>query len=233
VSISSIKKYIDSEKEGEEQWIALSDAMAGLMMLFMLIAILFMHRVESDIINVAAKIKQLENELHKELDEEFKEDFKKWIAIINRLTVRFKEPTLLFEPGKDILKNEFKIILNNFIPRYIKIINAEKYREVISEIRIEGHTSTDYKNLSLEAAYIENMILSQNRAKSTLIHILRDIKGINHRKDWMRKYISSIGMSSSRFIKKQDGREDRDQSRRVEFRILLKTDEAVSKMKEL
>ena len=40
-------------------------------------------------------------------------------------------------------------------------------------------------------------------------------------------------MSSSRFIKKQDGREDRDQSRRVEFRILLKTDEAVSKMKEL
>jgi len=229
MNISSLKKYIEAEKEGEEQWISLSDAMAGLMMIFMLIAILFMHRVESEFINPVANIKQLEDELNKELEIEFKEDFEKWKAILNRLTVRFKEPTLLFEPGKDIIKKEFKAILDNFIPRYIKILNSEKYREAISEIRIEGHTSTDYKKLSLQDAYIENMLLSQSRAKNTLIYILKDIKRINHHKDWMRKYISAIGMSSSRFIKDKDGDEDREQSRRVEFRVLLKTDKIFSK----
>lgn len=229
MNIKNLNNILDGRAETEEHWISLSDVMAGLMMVFLLIAIVYMLKVQA----IAKDLKLIEIELHNELKTEFKDDFIKWNAVLDVLTVRFSEPRVLFEGGKDKLKFKFKRILNKFIPRYIKIINKKKYRNKISEVRIEGHTSSDYFNLSPEEAYIENMILSQGRAKNTLVYILKFIPEIKEYKVWFRNLIAAIGLSSSQLIKKTNGAEDVKQSRRVEFKILLNSGEAISEINSM
>jgi outer membrane protein OmpA-like peptidoglycan-associated protein len=228
MNLNSINNVVHGKQEPEDQWISLSDIMAGLMMVFLLIAIVFMLKIQ----NVAKNIKDIERDLHKELEIVFKDDFREWNAELDVLTIRFREPRVLFEGGKDKLRFRFKRILNKFIPRYLNIINSTRYKDYISEVRIEGHTSSDFKNLSPANAYIENMKLSQRRAQNSLVYILTIIPGIEPHRKWFRKNVAAIGMSSSRLIQK-NGTENRGQSRRVEFRILLKTDEAISKIHQI
>lgn len=229
MSLKSLNDILHGRAETEEHWISLSDVMAGLMMVFLLIAVVYMLKVQA----IAKDLKLIEFELHKELEEKFKDDFIKWNVVLDVLTVRFREPRVLFEGGKDKLKFKFKQILNKFIPGFIEIINKKKYRDKISEVRIEGHTSSDFFNLSPDEAYMENMALSQGRAKNTLVYILNFIPEINEQKTWFRNLIATIGLSSSRLIKLSDGSEDVKQSRRVEFKILLKSEEAISEISSM
>jgi outer membrane protein OmpA-like peptidoglycan-associated protein len=226
MNIESLNKALHRREETEEHWISLSDVLAGLMMVFLLIAIVYMLKVQA----IAKDLKLLEIDLHNDLQNEFKDDFKKWNAVLDVLSIRFMEPKILFEGGKDELKFKFKVILNKFIPRYLKIINSSKYRDEISEVRIEGHTSSDYYKLSPAEAYIENMKLSQSRAKNTLVYIFKYIPEINQHKNWFRKHIAAIGLSSSRLIKSPANIEDVRLSRRVEFKILLRSDEVISEI---
>ena len=59
-----------------------------------------------------------------------------WDAEIIRdsLTIRFREPRVLFEIGQAKLKPKFQNILKDFFPRYIRILNSG-FEEEISEIR--------------------------------------------------------------------------------------------------
>ncbi len=229
MNLNSLNEIVSGQGETEEHWISLSDVMAGLMMVFLLIAIVYMLKVQA----IAKDLKLIEIELQKDLENEFKDDFEKWNAVLDVLTIRFEEPRVLFEGGKDKLKFKFKRILNIFVPRYLKIINTEKYRNKISEIRIEGHTSSDFFDLTPAKAYIKNMTLSQGRAKNTLVYILQFIPEINKHKTWLRKHVAAIGLSSSRLIRFSDDTENVKQSRRVEFKILLNTEEAISEISSM
>lgn len=65
----------------EDQWISLSDLMTGLMMIFMLIAISYMMKVESDqakIREVAVLYNDLRNRLYEDLNKEFEKDLQNW-----------------------------------------------------------------------------------------------------------------------------------------------------------
>ena len=53
------------------------------------------------------------------------------------LSVRFKEPEVLFAQGEAEVRPAFKNILNDFFPRYIQILRRPKYINDIAEIRIE------------------------------------------------------------------------------------------------
>src|SRR5215472_5781181 len=46
------------------------------------------------------------------------------------------------------LKPEFQAILQDFFPRYVRILTSSKYRDAISEVRIEGHTSSDWNGVA-------------------------------------------------------------------------------------
>jgi outer membrane protein OmpA-like peptidoglycan-associated protein len=74
------------------------------------------------------------------------------------------------------------------------------------------------------------MELSQSRAKNTLVYIFKYIPEINQHKKWFRKHIAAIGLSSSRLIKSPANIEDVRLSRRVEFKILLRSDEVISEI---
>jgi len=210
----------------EDHWIPLSDLMTGLMMFFLLLAISYMVKVEAtteQIKQIAVHYKQIRAELYTDLAQEFEKDLDKWGAELDMdLTIRFKEPDVLFGSGSSELKHKFKLILNDFFPRYVAILNLDKYKSSIQEIRIEGHTSSLWNNTnSMDDAYYSNMELSQTRTRSTLQYIL-SLSQIQNEKIWLKSLLTANGLSSSKLIVDKNGVENLALSRRVEFKV--KTD---------
>lgn len=220
------------EQDTEEHWISISDMMAGLMVIFLFIAISYMLHVKDEtekIKAIAVAYIQMQLDLYADLDTAFKEDLKRWNADLDdkTLTIRFKEPDVLFEPGSIDVRSKFKKILDDFFPRYIKILRQPKYKNEIAEIRIEGHTSSEWKeDTSPEEAYIENMKLSQGRTRSVLKYVLQTIGESQEIRDWLKRHLTANGLSSSKLIT-VNGIEDRKASRRVEFRVRTKSEERI------
>ena len=234
------------EQDTEEHWISISDMMAGLMIIFLFIAISYMLHVQSDrdraieeqkeIEEIVFTYKKLISDLHVDLEEEFERDLEKWNAVLNKqtLSIRFKEPEVLFEPGKAEVRRDFKEILDDFFPRYIRILRLPEYRENITEIRIEGHTSSEWQeDTSAEEAYIRNMELSQGRTRSVLEHVLQipSIKQSKGIQSWLKPHLTANGLSSSKLIT-SNGTENKEESRRVEFRVRTNADKQIENIIE-
>lgn len=226
------------ENSQEGHWIPLSDLMTGLMVMFLLIAVIYMKRVEADSDNikeVAIAYSEVKDALYEDLSVEFKNDLPKWKAelIKDDLTIRFKEPEILFANGSSELKPSFQAILDDFFPRYVKILTSLKYRDAISEVRIEGHTSSSWERTGSSAdAYYYNMDLSQARTRSTLFYVLR-IPSVADSSEWLKHYVTANGLSSSRPILKADGSEDAARSRRVEFRVRTDAETRIAKILQI
>lgn len=207
----------------EDHWIPLSDLMTGLMMFFMLIALTYMIKVEtvdSRIRKIAVRYDELHVDLYRDLKKEFGPDLPRWGAEIHKdLSVRFREPDILFDTGSDTLKPRFKAILDNFFPRYVRILSKSKYRDSVREIRIEGHTSSFWKGAtSRDDAYFRNMALSQARTRTTLEYVLT-LPDIHKSEGWLKNRLTANGLSSSHPVLTRKGQEDRSGSQRVEFRV--------------
>jgi outer membrane protein OmpA-like peptidoglycan-associated protein len=216
----------------EDHWIPLSDVMTGLMMIFMLIAIVFMIQVQknakeiekraTNIKNLTVDYSDLRAQLYKDLSEIFKNDLQKWNAVLlSDLSIRFKEPNVQFDSGKYEIKPRFSEILNSFFPKYVDLLYSEKYRNAIEEIRIEGHTSSKWEDVKQrEDAYFKNMELSQNRTREVLQNVLRlpEVRSDNRELVWVVDHLTANGLSYSKRIF-VDGVEDPIASQRVEFRV--------------
>jgi outer membrane protein OmpA-like peptidoglycan-associated protein len=229
----------DGAAIGEEShWIPLSDLMTGLMVIFLLIAVSYMMQVEADaarIKSVAVAYSEIKDALYEDLNREFAVDLPKWKAqlIKSDLTIRFSEPEVLFAAGSSELKPEFQAILQDFFPRYMRILTLPKYRAAISEVRIEGHTSSSWNGVaSPDDAYFLNMALSQARTRSTLAYVL-GLTADREQIAWLRKFVTANGLSSSRLILDDNGVEDAARSRRVEFRIRTDAETRIAKILEV
>lgn len=189
------------------------DLMAGLLFIFILLlmgALLQVQEKAEQDEEIVKKYDQIKTQLYIDLQEEFKDDLPVWRAVIDStLCVRFQEPALLFDNNQAILKPEFKTILNDFYPRYIAILNKPEYRDNIEEIRIEGHTDSN-------GSYFHNMELSQNRTRAVLEYCMGLMQP--EQIDWAKNFITANGLSSSHPIL-TNGIENKDLSRRVEFRV--------------
>lgn len=223
------------KRDGEESWISVSDLMAGLMMVFLFIAVIYAKDADQRAKNVSEIVTEWQDselEIYLALEEEFRDDLEKWQASIQKdsLTIRFASPEILFDQNSDELKPAFAEILDEFIPRYIDLLHT-RFKDQIQEVRIEGHTSSEWRSDSTETeAFIGNMKLSQERTRSVLeysmaIHDIGEMGVL----PWMRKTVSANGLSSARTIEVDD-LEDRNASRRVEFTIRTKTKEALFKI---
>ncbi len=209
--------------EGEAHWLSVADLMAGLMMVFMLVSMVFMVNVETErnkVRDVAILYDQLRTQLYKDLKAEFADDMTRWGAELDEdLAFRFNNTDVLFDKGDADLKPEFQQILADFFPRYIRIITGESYREDILEVRIEGHTSSGWFGAKNEdEAYIRNMELSQERTRSTLAYVL-ELSSVEQDKNWLKTHLTANGLSSAKPVRDQQGDEVAEGSRRVEFRV--------------
>lgn len=220
------------EVETEEHWIAVSDLMSGLMMLFLLISVMYLailERKNDEIERVVVLYKDLREELYADLLAEFNDDLPRWGAELGEdLKLRFTNTSLLFEEGESDLKLEFRAILSDFFPRYTAILTSEAYRDDILEMRIEGHTSSSWSFAAdSDEAYMRNMALSQERTRTTL-GFLFSLEAAAHEKDWLRERMTANGLSSSQLILQDDGLEDEQRSRRVEFVVVTDAEKRLS-----
>lgn len=128
---------------------------------------------------------------------------------------------ILFDQGAYKLKEESKKELNGVLKNYISTLLEDKeIRKYIHGITIEGHTNSD-------GSYLSNLHLSQQRALEVM-QFLYESNTIN--KELLNKYVSSSGKSSSELIYNKDGSEDKDNSRRIEIKFIIKNDEAVKEL---
>ena len=127
---------------------------------------------------------------------------------------------ILFDQNAYKLKDSSKKELDVVLKKYISTLLEDKeIRKYIHGITIEGHTNSD-------GTYLSNLQLSQQRALEVM-QFLYESNNIN--KDLLNKYVSSSGKSSSDLIYK-DGVEDKDASRRIEIKFIIKNEEAVKEL---
>ena len=223
-----LKTLFHQQDDQDDQWISIADMMAGLMIVFLFIAIVNLK----DQIDKLRSFEILQDRIYNELYDEFEDDLKKWVAEIDKetLTISFREPKIQFSTGSSEVKSEFKNILNNFYPRYLNVL--WDFREDIEELRIEGHTSSRWqKALTVDEAYIKNMGLSQDRSKNVLIYILGLNLGSN--KSWAKDKIVANGMSFSKLLLKENGDEDAIRSQRTEFRVKVDSAYIIERLRKV
>lgn len=226
------------EADGDsEHWVSLSDLMTALMMLFLLISVVYMIKVQ-DSVDIPRIFKADQQQMHAQMHGQFKDKLNKWGAVLNPdLTVRFNHQDIQFATGSQQLRPEFQRALDEFFPQYLHILMQEEYRDKIKEIRIEGHTSSLWMvGMSADEAYIKNMNLSQGRAQETLIYLLTHPSLSVQERQWLKQKFRAIGFSSSQLLNSKgmvlrpNQFEDANQSQRVEFRVVTNTEDRIRDM---
>ena len=210
--------------------------------------------------------KQVRSDLYKEMNNNFTMQWGTWGASINKadLAVQFFNPDcsrvnaqsedgekpseVFFQPGKYQLTDYAKKILREFVPKYVGILTSDEFKDHIIEIRIEGHTSSDWRrNSTSEENYLGNLALSQKRARSVIAYLIElKLEEVDMETDedpfevlrgenwsWLQKRITANGLSSSQTITdKLTNKEDQACSRRVVFRVVTDGDAQLQKLLE-
>lgn len=218
-------------------WLSVSDLMTGLMVIFLFVAIAYISRVQKNQ-SVLTDYVETKNEMHQKLVQEFAADTVKWQMSIGKdLTMKFKNPTVLFATGSYELTPDFKNILDEFLPRYFNILLNDSLSNKIQEIRIEGHTDDVPIPRYDVDPYIANAMLSQQRALS-VIRYFRNMPAYKNftpeQQHLLEFWLTANGLSYGKALD-SDGRFtlqsgkpiDKTLSRRVEFRIVTTGDEVL------
>lgn len=207
----------------ESFWQSISDLMTGLMIIFMFICMGFLYDLEQQ----KGNYNTIKNQIYRDLHDEFKpEERNNWGTKIDpdTLTVMFVAPRILFGDDERIPNNEFKAVLRDFFPRYIKVIR--RYDKDIVEVRIEGNASKKYNGDSKsKEAYFYNMDLSQGRAFNVLKYVY-SLDSMKEHREWMKEKLRANGASFSKAGK------DDVASRYVEISIQRNAEEALRKLNE-
>lgn len=226
---------VEVDTSSESHWVSSTDLMSGLMLIFMLIAIAFMMQASAERDRMKASAEEWaasKAAIYEALMSEFEDDLPRWRAEIEQdsLIVRFREPTVLFEAGSTTLTVRFRQIIREFFPRYVRVLHA--FSDDLAEIRIEGHTSSEWEGASSgHEAYVQNMVLSQGRTLEVLVYSLGQIRTTDEY-SWGRAMLLAGGRSSSQLIM-LNGTEQREESRRVEFRARTNAEERLSAILEV
>ena len=135
---------------------------------------------------------------------------------------------VLFDSGKNELKQSGKALLNAFIPVYVRTLMSEENDDYVAEIIIEGHTDTD-------GTYLNNLALSQERARAVVSYCLSgEMTGLSYaEKEVLQSIITANGRSYSDPVYAADGTVDKEASRRVVFKFRMKDSEMIDQMSEI
>lgn len=246
--------FLNKNHSDDENWMPIADMMASLFVIFLFIAIVSIHNVskikaitgwdeeqsivglkllekqEADLNSIRYIIfdlQQIKEKIYQDLENEFKSDLPIWQAEIdpNTLIFRFNEPEILFHPSSAEIRPRFQEIISSFFPRYLSVL--DKYFSEIDEVRIEGHTSSEWSGaIDVNEAFSKNMELSQQRTQSVLIFCL-GLTLSGEQSKWIRRKVTANGFSSTRLKTDKSGAENKKASRRVEFRVYLNEEQVI------
>lgn len=235
-----MRRKIDIEQTENPFSLSIGDLMAGVLFIFVLLLASTMldiqQKAEADA-KIAERYNNVKSDIYLDIAKEFHDDLASWNAIVDStdLSVRFLTNEALdakvsyFSKGSPVPSDSYKAILNDFFPRFLQVISDPLYRESIEEIRIEGHTDSD-------GGYMYNINLSQGRAREVLNYCLKIADSMENGEElinWARYKITANGLSYSHPILNADGTENKDLSRRVEFKIRTNAEQQLEEIAKI
>lgn len=141
----------------------------------------------------------------------------KSLRIKEDLTIEFLDHGLLFKVGEHKLNSAQKKFLDKISSRLVDFLY--RHKEFIDTLEVNGHTSSEWGKSDFTNRYLKNEKLSMQRSFETLSHIFKkqDLK----KQAWLSEILKGSGLSYSKRIMHSEG-ENREYSRRVSFKIILK-----------
>jgi outer membrane protein OmpA-like peptidoglycan-associated protein len=195
---------------------SLTDLMTSLMVIFVLLLVATWH-------NAAAKGESTRNLILDKLSQELQRFVQKGVSVEKDpadplgLLVVVPEGLLNFAVDRTEIPEGGLTFLSDFSPTLARTACSDKYRKEISSIVVEGHTDstgTDEHNLQLSA----------ERSLAVVLRTL-DILGRKEPEDkaCFLDFLSANGRGSKELMRDENGNEDRDKSRRVVFKIRVRS----------
>lgn len=222
---------------------SLTDLMTSLAIIFILLLVVSLNNAQEGIATVRQKLEQTQNELDAARMESKRTRNEILVALKNALNVFSaqgvkveldpKDPlgllVLVPEGLLQFVRNRAEIpqggidFLKDFIPKLVTTACSDKFKGEINSIVVEGHTDssgTDEHNLPL----------SQRRSMGVAQEGLRVLSGAGDEarpppqlRSCFLTFLSASGRGSVEPIIGPDGKEDSDRSRRVVFKIRIRS----------
>lgn len=156
--------------------------------------------------------------LYHKLCELFATEIKnKKIIVSTDLNIELLDPSLYFAAGVYTLTPAQETFMHNFSKKLIPFLM--KQQESISQLQINGHTSSEWAQEKYTNRYLKNEKLSMHRAYSVFASLFK-AQDVQTQK-WLSKIIVGSGFSSSK-RKIYNEIEYKKLSRRVSFKIVTK-----------
>ena len=197
------KKYRYVEDDGGGYDLSISDLMAALCCIFVLLCVSLSAPLAKNTFlayNYGVEEEKVYKEL-KELQPTLKEI--KAEIVPNTLAIRFSGDDSFAGNNAD-LNPVFKQHLNIIFPKFIQILR--RHEDLIDEVKIEGHAALDlssYDNTRnyLHRDYIDGMAWSEKRTKIVFDYCVNRIDTLSiDDRDWAKKHIVLSNYSNSRYI---------------------------------
>jgi outer membrane protein OmpA-like peptidoglycan-associated protein len=134
------------------------------------------------------------------------------------LLVLVPEDLLAFQLDRSGISPGGELFLKEFIPRLSRIVCSPKFAEEINSIVVEGHTDSSGTDR-------HNWDLSQKRSMSVVgasLDIL-NAEGMERERAYFLRQLSATGRGSAELITNRAGEEDAASSRRVVFKIRIRS----------
>lgn len=127
------------------------------------------------------------------------------------------------------IENDSKGITNSIKNAMPVLFNSkDDTNRTVKEVH---NKKIEYIKTSKLNSYFYNMKLSQDRARGVLEYCM-NLKYSNNKFSWLTDKITANGLSFSKLKYNKDGSENKQQSRRVEFRVKTKADMKIRKIIE-
>ena len=136
------------------------------------------------------------------------------------------DSAVFFETARSEIRQEGKELLDRFIPVYLNVLLSEEYRDYLGEIIIEGHTDST-------GTYDNNLKLSQQRALQVALYCLNMPSLSSSQKNLLRQILTATGRSWADLKYDENGNEDAEASRRVEYKFSLRDSDMIEEMNRI
>ena len=154
----------------------------------------------------------------------------------NSIQLFFRSGSGWFADGYSVISPEGKECLKNFSTKWLKKIYGQAaYRDKIERLVIEGHSNSKPPADKSQDPYLYNLGLSQDRAYAAAEFIMKVSRAdpdaylevtsaLENFAKWRDRVLTATGRGSADPILLDDGSENLEKSKRIEFMFTIKHD---------
>jgi len=201
---------------------SLTDLMTSLMVIFILLLLVFVHRTASkDAAVTDILLKKLRLDM---IPQGFSEKtIRPDPRDRNAILVIVPDRLMNFEIGKSTLGPEGQQFLKSYIPAFAEVLCSQEFRTSIESIVVEGHTDIHpYVGRTAEESQNLNLKLSQDRSMEVVKNTLADLAGLEVKRACFLEKLSASGRGE------QEPEATPEESRRVILKIRVKAGDVQS-----